>query len=131
MSRPSPVVDRQLARGLTIAQAALIPLVILLAGLLGGRVWATSAGYGALIAWVGSAYFAWQAFRYAGASASKRILGSFYRGMIGKFVLITLGFATVFAQVRPLSAAALLSGFVMVQLMAWVYPLWIERRQPV
>jgi ATP synthase protein I len=129
MSQPALLVDRQLAWGLTLAQAGIIPAVILVAGLLGGMVWAKSAGLGALIGWLGSAYFAWQAFRYAGARASKQILGSFYRGIIGKFVLITLGFAVVFSNVRPLSAAALLSGFAMVQLMAWVYPLWSAKRK--
>ncbi|MEY2862574.1 MAG: hypothetical protein RLY58_281 [Pseudomonadota bacterium] len=130
MSQPSPLVDRQLARGLTIAQGMVIPVVILIAGLMGNMVWAKSAGFGAFIGWIGSAYFAWQAFRYAGAGASKRILGSFYRGMIGKFVLITLGFAVVFKSVHPLSAAALLIGFTMVQIMAWVYPLWSAKHRP-
>jgi ATP synthase protein I len=129
MSQPSLLVDRQLARGLTLAQGVVVLLVVLMTGAMGNMVWAKSAGLGAFIGWLGSAYFAWQAFRYAGAGASKRILGSFYRGMIGKFILITFGFAVVFGSVRPLSAAAVLIGFVMVQIMAWIYPLWSAKQR--
>lgn len=129
LSQPSPLIDRQLARGLTIAQAITIPIAAALAALIWNPVVAKSATLGALIGWMGSAYFAWQAFRYSGAGASRRILGSFYRGMIGKFMLITIGFAVVFAGVKPLSAAGLLGGFALVQITAWLFPLWFERRR--
>jgi len=39
-----------------------------------------------------------------------------------------LGFSLVFAMVRPLSAGAVLLGFALIQLMAWIYPLWINRQ---
>lgn len=128
-SRPhSMLVDRRLARGLTIAQAGVIPVVSILAYFIAGVVAAKSAGLGAFICWLGSAYFAWQAFRRAGASASKQILGSMYKGMIGKFLIVMVGFVVIFRSVSPLSMPALLSGFLLVQAMAWVYPLWAARR---
>lgn len=128
MSQPSPLVDRRLAQQLSVAQFIVIPLVALLAALLFDLNTAKSAVSGALIGWLGSVYFAWQAFRQSGANASRSILGGFYRGMIGKFVIVVVGFSLVFAMVRPLSAGAVLVGFGLVQLMAWIYPLWINKR---
>ncbi|RYZ91114.1 MAG: F0F1 ATP synthase subunit I [Moraxellaceae bacterium] len=114
---------------MTIAQAGVIPVVSILAYFIAGMVAAKSAGLGAFICWLGSAYFAWQAFRRAGASASKQILGSMYKGMIGKFVIVMVGFVVIFRSVSPLSMPALLAGFLLVQAMAWVYPLWAARQQ--
>ena len=128
MTSPSPLVDRRLARGLTRVQAIMIPVAIVLGYVLAGGLAAKSAGLGALVGWMGSAYFAWQAFRYAGAGASRRILGSFYRGMIGKFVVIVVGFMLVFGTVKPLSAGSVLLGFALIQLMAWIYPIWVNHR---
>lgn len=127
MSQPSPLVDRRLAQQLSLAQFMIIPLVVLLACILFNPMIAKNAASGALIGWLGSVYFAWQAFRQSGASASRSVLGGFYRGMIGKFVIIVIGFSVVFAMLRPLSAGAVLIGFGSVQLMAWIYPLWINR----
>lgn len=128
MHQPSVLVDRRLARGLTIAQAVVIPVSSLLAYFIAGPVAAQSAGLGALLCWLGSAYFAWQAFRRGGASASKQILGAMYKGMIGKFVIVIVGFIIVFRSVSPISMPALLGGFFMVQLMAWLYPVWHARQ---
>ena len=126
----SMLVDRRLARGLTIAQAVVIPISSLLAYFIAGWVAAQSAGLGALLCWLGSAYFAWQAFRQGGAQASKQILGAMYKGMIGKFVIVIVGFIIVFRSVSPLSMPALFGGFVMVQVMAWLYPLWTAQQRP-
>ncbi len=128
MSQPSPLVDRRLAKQLSLAQFIVIPMVALVASLLFDQTIAKSTVLGALIGWLGSVYFAWQAFRQSGANASRSILGGFYRGMIGKFVIVVMGFSLVFAMVRPLSAGGVLTGFALIQLMAWVYPLWINRQ---
>jgi len=128
MSQPSPLVDRRLAQQLSVAQLLVIPMVAALAAVFFDLTVAKNAASGALIGWLGSVYFAWQAFRQSGATASRSILGGFYRGMIGKFVIVVVGFSMVFAMVRPLSAGAVLIGFALVQLMAWVYPLWINKR---
>jgi ATP synthase protein I len=90
---------------------------------------AKSAALGALLCWLGSAYFAWQAFRQGGAQASQRVLGSMYKGMIGKFVIIVTGFIIIFRALKPVMMEALLAGFVTVQLMAWIYPLLMMRRK--
>lgn len=128
MNRPTVLVNRQLARGLTIAQALVIPAVSMLAYLIGGWVAAKSAGLGALLCWLGSAYFAWQAFRQGGANASRQVLASMYKGMIGKFIIVIVGFILIFRSGSPLSMPALLGGFLLVQAMAWIYPLWLARQ---
>lgn len=124
MSQPAPLVDRSLSRALTGLQALMIPIAALLAYGIQGVPAASNAAAGALVAWLGSAYFAWQAFRQSGAVQARQVVGSFYRGMIGKFVLTVLGFIVVFAGLRPLLALWVLAGFALVQGMAWVYPLW-------
>lgn len=127
MTQRVVLIDRRLARGLTIIQAAVIPVVAVLAYLVAGAVAAKSAALGALLCWLGSAYFAWQAFRQGGAQASKLVLGSMYKGMTGKFVIIVVGLIAIFKLVKPIMMEALLAGFVMVQLMAWIYPLLVMR----
>lgn len=124
MSQPAPLVDRRLPRQLIRIQALMIPAVVLLAWGMAGTTAASNAAAGAVLAWAGSAYFAWQAFRQAGARQARQVVGQFYRGMIGKFVLTVLGFIVIFAGLRPLSAPWVLAGFALVQGMAWVYPLW-------
>ena len=128
MRQPTLLVDRRLARGLTKVQAIVIPVVALLAYLIAGPVAAKSAALGALLCWLGSAYFAWQAFRQAGANASRQILSAMYKGMIGKFVIVIVGFIVIFKTVSPLLMPAVLGGFFLVQAMAWVYPLWASRQ---
>jgi len=128
MTQPSPLVDRRLAQQLSVAQFVVIPVVAVVSWWLFDWVVAMSAALGALIGWLGSAYFARQAFKRFGASASQQVLAGFYRGALGKFVIVVVGFGLVFAMVRPLSAGAVLIGFVLVQLMAWVFPLWFNRQ---
>lgn len=112
-----------------MVQAAVIPVVAVIAYLVAGTVAAKSAALGALLCWLGSAYFAWQAFRQGGAGASQQVLGSMYKGMIGKFVIVVVGFIIIFKQLKPIMMEALLAGFVMVQLMAWVYPAVMMRKK--
>lgn len=128
MTQPRVLVDRRLAQGLTKAQAVVIPVAAILAYVVGGMVAAKSALLGALLCWVASAYFAWQAFRQGGASASRQVLASMYKGMIGKFIIVVVGLIVIFRTVTPLSMPALLGGFLLVQAMAWVYPLWSARQ---
>ncbi|MEH6548593.1 MAG: ATP synthase subunit I [Pseudomonadales bacterium] len=87
----------------------------------------TSFGCGALIAIVPHAYFVTRVFRYAGARATPQVAQSFYRGEFGKFIMTAVGFALVFAQLRPISGLAVFLGFglmVIIQLLgAW----WFNR----
>ena len=129
MTQRVVLVDRRLARGLTCIQAAVIPVVAVVAYFIGGTLAAKSAALGALLCWLASAYFAWQAFRLGGARASQQVLGAMYKGMIGKFVIVVVGFIIIFKQLKPIVMEALLAGFVLVQLMAWVYPAVMMRKK--
>lgn len=120
----APLIDRRLAKRLTYWQAAMIVAAAVLGGLLQGQVGAKSAGLGALVYWLGSAFFAWQAFRTAGAQASKQIIGYMYLGMIGKFCIVIIGLALVLLLAKPIDFLALLGGLVLVQLMAWIVPFY-------
>lgn len=127
MSRPAALIDRRLAWQLSLVQLLLVPVIALLAYMAAGVVAAKSAALGALLCWLGSAYFALQAFRQGGASASKRILMNMYKGLIGKFVLVGVGFVLAFRFVQPLSMLAMLVGIIAVQMMAWIVPVWTMR----
>lgn len=128
MSRPAVLIDRRLAWQLTLVQAILVPVIALVTYVFVGPVAAKSAALGAFLCWLGSAYFALQAFRQGGASASKRILMNMYKGLIGKFVLVGMGFILAFRFAQPLSMLAMIVGVVAVQMMAWIVPLWASQQ---
>ena len=86
---------------------------------------ALSAALGGLVCWLATSYFAWQSFRTAGARASKQVLSNMYRGMLGKFAIMIVGFILILSNVKPLSPLALLFGFILVQAMSWVAPLGV------
>ncbi len=67
--------------------------------------------------------------RTAGARASKQVLSNMYRGMLGKFAIMIVGFILILSNVKPLSPLALLFGFILVQAMSWVAPFWVSRLQ--
>lgn len=73
--------------------------------------------------------FSWQSFRAAGARASKQVLANMYKGMMGKFAIVIVGFILILSNVKPLSAVALFCGFMLVQTMTWVAPFWVSRQQ--
>lgn len=119
MSQPRPLVDPSVALRLLRGQFVAM-LVLAAAGLFVSPGAALSIAIGAGIAVVGSAYFALQAFRHAGATSANDIVHSFYKGEAGKFVLTATLFAVVFATVRPVQGGWLLTGFILEQLVAWV-----------
>ncbi len=125
MSQPQPLVNAKPAVQLLKGQLMVAVIVPLIALMWGQKV-AYSAMFGAVIALIASAYFAWEAFRFSGAMSSGRILGGFYRGIIGKFVLVIVGFALVQHLPMPISMAALFVGFVLVQAVVWVAPFWTK-----
>ena len=89
-------------------------------GLLGGLWAGISAGMGGGIPLAGSAYFALQAFRHAGATSAAHIVRSFYKGEAGRFVLTAALFASVFITVPSVQGVWLLTGFILVHLVgAW------------
>ena len=129
MSRTSRLIDRRLATALIFLQACMIPVAALLAWLIKDTTAALSAALGALVCWLAHCYFAWQSFRTAGARASRQVMLNMYRGMLGKFAIVIVGFILILSNVKPLSAVALFCGFILVQAMSWVAPFWVSRLQ--
>ena len=129
MSRTSRLIDRRLAKALVFLQACMIPVAALLAWLIKDTTATLSAALGALVCWLAHCYFAWQSFRTAGARASKQVMLNMYRGMLGKFAIVIVGFILILSNVKPLSPVALFSGFILVQAMSWVAPFWASRLQ--
>ena len=129
MSQTSRMIDRRLAKALVFLQACMIPVAALLAWLIKDTTAALSAALGALVCWLAHCYFAWQSFRTAGARASKQVMLNMYRGMLGKFAIVIVGFILILSNVKPLSPVALFSGFILVQAMSWVAPFWASRLQ--
>ena len=127
MSRTSRMIDRRLAKALILIQACMIPVSALIALVLKDTTAAYSAALGALVCWLASSYFSWQSFRTAGARATKQVLLNMYRGMMGKFAIVIIGFILILSNVKPLSAGALFCGFILVQTMTWVAPFWASR----
>lgn len=126
MSKPSPLIQHKFPVGLVAVQAGVIPLVAIVGWLLSGAVVAKSATLGALVGWIASSYATWKSFRFGGNG--RLMLVGFYQGMAGKFVIVIAGFFIIFRTVSPLSPAALLLAFAVVQGMSWVYPLWLGRQ---
>ena len=129
MRRSPQLVDRRLAKALAVFQAMMIPVAALLAGLIADATAAKSAALGALVYWLASGYFSWQAFRSSGARASRQILSNMYLGLIGKFLIVVVGLILILSCVSPLSMVAVLGGFLLVQAMSWVAPFWLARHQ--
>jgi ATP synthase protein I len=129
MSQTSRLIDRRLAKALVYLQAFLIPVSALVAWVLKDSTAALSAALGALICWLASCYFSWQSFRAAGARASKQVLSNMYRGLMGKFAIVIVGFILILCNVKPLSPVALFCGFILVQAMSWIAPFWVARQQ--
>ena len=107
----------------------MIPVAALLAWLIKDTAAALSAALGALVCWLAHCYFAWQSFRTAGVRASRQVMLNMYRGMLGKFAIVIVGFILILSNVKPLSAVALFCGFILVQAMSWVAPFWVSRLQ--
>ena len=67
--------------------------------------WNKDAGlaviFGSAIFLIPNAYFAWHAFRYAGAARARQVARSFYKGQTAKFLLTAIMFAVLFKTVNP------------------------------
>ena len=120
--------------GATIARPPLARLYAALLGMLSiisaGFLWvdittAYSVLLGGLISVGPSYYFARQAFRFRGARFARHIAQAFYVGETGKFLLTAIAFASVFALVRPLDAAAVLLAFLGMTVCHWAIAAYI------
>lgn len=95
----------------------LLPLSLLT--LVVDKTTAISTLLGGLLCVLPHTYFASYAFRYVGARSARLIARSFYRGETGKFLLAMVGFALVFALVKPLDLAALFLAYIAMLLVQW------------
>lgn len=129
MSRTSRLVDRRLAKALVFLQALMIPVSALIAWAVKDGTAAKSMALGACVCWLATSYFSWQSFKVAGARASRQVLSNMYKGMVGKLVILIVGFILILSNVKPLSPVALFCGFILVQAMSWVAPFWVARQQ--
>jgi len=66
---------------------------------------------GGLVFLIPNIYFTYYAFRYTGADNVHWVLRSFYRGQMGKFMLVGVGFALVFRFFRTLNPLAVFTAF--------------------
>ncbi len=81
------------------------------------RVAAYSLLIGGMISVVPNAYFARQAFKYAGALRAREVERSFYRGEAGKFIAVMCFFSIAFTLVKPLDGLMLLISFALMTLL--------------
>ncbi len=115
---------------ITLWQLALL-ISLCLCVLAFDTVFAYSVLSGGLIAIVPQAYFAVLAFRWRGARSVKAIARSSYAGELGKYVLSVVGFALVFAVIRPINGPAVFVGY-LAMLITQITGSWLllTRAQP-
>jgi ATP synthase protein I len=89
------------------------------------RVWAYSVLCGGLVAVVPQAYFAATAFRWRGARSARAIARSSYAGEMGKFTLSIIGFAWVFAALRPVDGLAVFAGYLVMLALQIIGSWWL------
>ena len=89
---------------------------------------AYSVMLGGLIQIVPQAWFARQAFRFAGARRVQSIVSAMYWGETGKVVLSAVLFTATFLLVSPLNVGALFSSFVLMILVQWFLVFTILKR---
>ena len=57
-------------------------------------------------------------------NAQRQFIKNFYKGAAGRFLITVLLFSAAFAGLKLLQVGWVLAGFFIVQLIAWVSPLW-------
>lgn len=87
---------------------------------------ARSVAVGALLNWIAQTVFTSFVFRYTGAQARHNIVGQLYLGQIVKWVIVIVGFSIIFMTIKPLSAAAVITGFILMQIGHFI-TLWQSR----
>lgn len=129
MVKPRRLNDRHLAYYVVGSQVLLATIIPLITLLVADKTAALAALSGGWIATIANAYFAIQAFRYSGASASSQMLKAFYRGETGKFVIVMLLFIAAFRFLEggKENALLILLAFVLVQSVAWLAPLFLRK----
>lgn len=107
-----------IARVVCLAQMGVLLVAALLCGGVWGRPQAIASAYGGLVAVLSTAYFAVHALMRSEGKEPTKIVGAFYRGEVGKFVLAAALFvvgAKLFAQ----EFLFLMATFVACQFVYW------------
>lgn len=131
VTKPRAIIERRVAYYVVGTQAIVSLLLPILIWFAAGKSAAIAALAGGWIATTGNLYFAFQAFRYAGARASHDMVRAFYRGEAGKMVIVMLLFLLAFRQLEGIREQApyLFSAFLLVYVAGWVTPVvWEWRR---
>ena len=92
---------RKLAIKQIVIAIFLILLTVLVSYFVAGFEHAKSSVFGGLVAVIPQIVFAFKAFQYAGASASKKVVDAFYSGVRIKLVLTAILFALCFKFFQP------------------------------
>ncbi|WP_218689808.1 ATP synthase subunit I [Psychrobacter sp. BF1] len=122
MTQPAKRSQKQQIRVYLKRQTWALLLVIVAAWLIdnswfnGELVVAKSAAIGGLLSFVTQMVFAVFMFSHSGYQARNRIVSQFFRGQALKWLLTVFGFAFIFITIKPISAPALLLGFIVMKI---------------
>ena len=115
-----------------VKKVALYQSALLLPASAALLLWSTALAYsvllGGLIQICPQAWFARQAFRFAGARRVQSIVSAMYWGETGKVVLTAVLFTSVFLMVSPLNVGALFCSFILMILVQWFLVFTILKR---
>lgn len=122
--------SRVFALQILVAQTVLI-LVISASALSISYPIAISIFLGGVINLTANAWFTLVAFRHQLGASPQKVLAGFYTAELGKFFITALLFFFAFKQIgflkEPAYAMTLILAYVIVQAMAWIYPLMRNR----
>jgi ATP synthase protein I len=111
--------DMAIARAVCLAQLGVLLAAALLCGAVWGRQQAIAAAYGGLVAVLSSAYLSVYALIRSEGMEPAKIVGAFYRGEVGKFVLAAALFVVGVKLFAP-EFLFLMVTFAASQLVYWV-----------
>jgi ATP synthase protein I len=118
-----PKPGRQPILSILLAQVLVSGITASVLAISHGSTVATSALAGGMIAVVPNAFLAARLLSATAGTSARALLGAAWIGEIGKFVMTVALFAAVFVFVRPISAAAVLGGYIVAQLVVFCAPL--------
>ena len=111
----SSLLDKSPATSLLRRQLILLA-ALFLALLLIGWTAAYSALLGGLIVIISNAYLAHKVFRPYRAQQPEKLLGAYYRAMIGKMLITISLFTVVFVLITPLNIVSLVLTYLLIQI---------------
>lgn len=113
-------------------QSALITFISLMSSLIiyfiFGYEFAKSAFLGSLVGIIPNLFFAYKAFKYAGATASKKVIDSFFSGVKQKMIMmaVLLSLTLKFVNILPLPFFGM---FCLVMALPLITPFIIEQQR--